>query len=104
MMFDRSGAFVALPGGIGTLEEIMEIMTWAQLGRHRRPMVLANIGGFWDPLLQLLEHMDSEGFLHSKQLVRPLVIDTADAIVPAIVQAWVTSADDSGDPDIIDKM
>ena len=45
-MLDRSGAFVALPGGIGTLEEIVEIMTWAQLGRHRRPMVLANISGF----------------------------------------------------------
>ena len=103
-MFDRSGAFVALPGGIGTLEEIVEIMTWAQLGRHRRPMVLANIGGFWDPLLQLLEHMDAEGFLHSKQLVRPLVIDRADAIVPAIVEAWETSADDSGDPQIIEKM
>ena len=103
-MFDRSGAFVALPGGIGTLEEIVEIMTWAQLGRHRRPVVLANIGGFWDPLLQLLEHMDAEGFLHSKQLVQPLVIGTAEDIVPAIVSAWKASAGDGGDPNFIDRM
>src|SRR5690606_23390833 len=49
-MFDKSDAFVALPGGIGTVEEIVEIMTWAQLGRHRKPMVFANIRGFWDPM------------------------------------------------------
>ncbi len=103
-MFDRSGAFVALPGGIGTLEEIVEIMTWAQLGRHRRPMVLANIGGFWDPLLELLKHMDAEGFLHSRQLVQPLVINTATEIVPAILAAWKTSASNGGDRRIIDKM
>ncbi|MCR9139120.1 MAG: TIGR00730 family Rossman fold protein [Alphaproteobacteria bacterium] len=103
-MFDRSGAFVALPGGIGTLEEIIEIMTWAQLGRHRYPMVLANIGGFWDPLLQLLSHMADEGFLHSQHLVRPLVIDEPNQIVAAIIKAWETTDGDSGDAQIIEKM
>lgn len=103
-MFDKSGAFVALPGGIGTLEEIIEIMTWAQLGRHRYPMVLANIGGFWDPLLQLLAHMADEGFLHSQQLVRPLVIETADQIVPTIIEAWESADGNGGDAQIIEKM
>jgi uncharacterized protein (TIGR00730 family) len=84
LMFERSDAFVALPGGIGTLEEIIEIMTWAQLGRHEKPIVFANIGGFWDPLLALLDHMRSEGFIHTQSRVRPLVIDRAEDIVPAL--------------------
>ncbi len=103
-MFEKSGAFVALPGGIGTLEEIVEIMTWAQLGRHRRPMVLANIGGFWDPLLQLLEHIAEEGFLHSRELIQPLVIDEPGGIVPAVLAAWETADGNGGDADIIDRM
>jgi uncharacterized protein (TIGR00730 family) len=53
----ESDAFVALPGGIGTVEEIVEIMTWGQLGQHRKPMVFANIKGFWDPMLTMLDHM-----------------------------------------------
>ena len=57
IMFERADAFVALPGGIGTLEETIEQMTWAQLGRHQKPILLANIGGFWDPLCVLLDHM-----------------------------------------------
>src|SRR6478609_1906844 len=52
-MFERADAFVTLPGGVGTLEEVVEIMTWGQLGRHEKPMVFANIGGFWDPMLSL---------------------------------------------------
>jgi uncharacterized protein (TIGR00730 family) len=63
IMFERSDAFVALPGGIGTLEETVEMLTWAQLGRHAKPVVLANIKGFWDPLSDLLKHMQSQGFL-----------------------------------------
>jgi uncharacterized protein (TIGR00730 family) len=85
-MFEESDAFVALPGGIGTLEEIVEMMTWAQLGRHEKPIVLANIGGFWSPLMKLLGHMKEEGFLHTAQRIAPLVIDDAADIVPAILQ------------------
>ena len=59
-MFERADAFVALPGGIGTLEELVEQMTWAQLGRHRKPILIANIAGFWDPLLALIDHMRDE--------------------------------------------
>ena len=57
LMFERSDAFVALPGGIGTLEELVEQMTWQQLGRHTKPVLLANIDDFWEPLLALLTHM-----------------------------------------------
>ena len=84
-MFERSDAFVALPGGIGTVEEIIEIMTWAQLGRHEKPIVFANIDGFWNPMLSLLNHMKAEGFIHSQTRVRPWVIDTAGGIVPALM-------------------
>lgn len=86
-MFDKSDAFVALPGGIGTVEEIVEIMTWAQLGRHRKPMVFANVDRFWDPMLALIEHMKAEGFLHSQHLVQPLVVNNIDQVVPAIIAA-----------------
>ncbi len=55
LMFERSDAFVALPGGIGTLEELVEQMTWQQLGRHSKPVLLANIDNFWEPLLALLD-------------------------------------------------
>ena len=105
MMFDKSDAFVALPGGIGTVEEIIEIMTWAQLGHHRKPIVFANIAGFWNPMLALLDHMKAEGFIHTSHLVNPLVVDTAEAIVPAIL---ISSASDGapteGVETIIDKM
>ena len=57
LMFERSDAFVALPGGVGTLEELVEQLTWQQLGRHSKPVLLANIDNFWEPLLALLTHM-----------------------------------------------
>ena len=87
MMYEKSDAFVAMPGGIGTVEEVVEIMTWAQLGRHKKPIVFANIAGFWNPMLALLDHMEAEGFLHSTHLIKPLVVDEADRIVPAILEA-----------------
>ena len=103
MMFERSDAFVTLPGGIGTLEEIVEIMTWAQLGRHTKPMVFANINGFWDPLNALLGHMSGEGFIHTAHLVRPLVIDRAEDIVPAVL-AEAEKGSDRGEADVISRM
>jgi uncharacterized protein (TIGR00730 family) len=104
-MFERSDAFVALPGGIGTVEEIVEIMTWGQLGQHRKPMVFANIKGFWDPMLTMLDHMREAGFIHSGNLVRPLVIDQVNAIVPAILTAAAAdSAPTDGIASVIDKM
>lgn len=87
LMFDKSDAFVALPGGIGTLEELIEIMTWAQLGRHSKPIVFADIEGFWQPLKTLITHMGSQGFIHTAHLVQPLVISDPSQIVPFIQAA-----------------
>jgi len=104
-MFEKSDAFVALPGGIGTVEEIVEIMTWAQLGRHRKPIVFANIEGFWNPMLALMDHMKAEGFIHSGHRVRPIVVDRAEGIIPAILE--VASAPDvpaEGDEDVIRRL
>lgn len=103
-LFEQSDAFVALPGGIGTLEEIIEVMTWAQLGRHTKPIVMANINHFWDPLTGLLNHMREAGFIHTSNLVRPLVINTAEAIVPAILAASVKLESSSGDSSVIDRL
>lgn len=104
-MFERSDAFVALPGGIGTVEEIVEIMTWAQLGRHRKPMVFANIADFWSPMLAMIDHMRAEGFIHTAHLVRPLVVENAEDIVAAILAAAAAStAEPSGEAEIIERL
>jgi uncharacterized protein (TIGR00730 family) len=87
LMFERADAFVALPGGIGTLEELVEQMTWAQLGRHEKPVLLANIGGFWDPLVGLLDGMRYEGFIRSGFEVAYLVEERPEDIVPALQRA-----------------
>jgi hypothetical protein len=88
LMFDRSDAFVALPGGIGTLEELVEQLTWVQLGRHTKPVVVANIDGFWTPFLRLLTHMKADTFIRPGLEVSFTVVDDAEKIVPAIVGAW----------------
>ncbi len=87
-MFDRADAFVALPGGIGTLEELIEQMTWAQLGRHKKPILIANINGFWDPLLVLLEHMRTLGLVPPPAKgVELLVADRIVDILPMLREA-----------------
>ncbi len=85
LMFDRADAFVALPGGIGTLEELVEQLTWSQLGRHRKPIVIANIEGFWDPFLKLLEHMKGDTFIRSGLDVHFNVVDRIEDVVPTIL-------------------
>ena len=102
-MFEESDAFVALPGGVGTLEEIVEIMTWAQLGRHRKPIVFANVAGFWNPMLALIDHMRAEGFVHTGHLVQPIVVDDAAGIVPALLAA-AEPRPAEGDQAVIKKM
>jgi uncharacterized protein (TIGR00730 family) len=102
MMFEKSDAFVALPGGIGTVEEIIEIMTWGQLGQHRKPMIFANINGFWEPMRALIEHMSAEGFIHHANQVRPIFVDDVADVVPAILSAAGASTD--GNEALIGKM
>ena len=86
-LFERSDAFVALPGGIGTLEELVEMLTWAQLGRHEHPVVLANLSGFWDPLIMLLDHMITQKFMTSNIRRFYGVVDQVDDILPRIEAA-----------------
>lgn len=104
LLFERSDAFVTMPGGVGTLEEIVEIMTWAQLGRHTKPMVFGNIKQFWQPMLDLLSHMSRQGFIHRAQYLNPLVIDNAEDIVAAIIEKAIAQQNPSGDAAVIERL
>ncbi len=86
-MFECAQAFVALPGGIGTLEELVEMLTWAQLGQHKKPVLLANINAFWDPLMSLLDHMREEDFIRSGLEVSFLSTGNPEEIVPMLIEA-----------------
>ena len=82
-MFERSTGFVALPGGIGTLEELTEISTWAQLDQHAKPIILCNIENYWEPYLTLLKHMRAENFIREGMEFKMDVVKTAADVVPA---------------------
>jgi uncharacterized protein (TIGR00730 family) len=86
-MFDLADAFVALPGGVGTLEELVEQMTWAQLGRHKKPILLANIKSFWDPLCALLQHMEDLQFIRPGLSVSYVVAERVEDILPMLIEA-----------------
>ncbi len=107
-MFERSEAFVALPGGIGTLEEVVEMMTWAQLGRHKKPVLLANLGGFWNPLIDLLAHMRAEAFIRQPYNVGVLVVDHIEDIIPrlstAVLDTSQQALDQSADTESIKRL
>lgn len=103
LMFERSDAFVALPGGIGTLEELIEQLTWSQLGRHEKPIILANIEAFWDPLEALLRHMRGEAFIRPGMEVRCTIVDSAEAILPAVVAGVARARPKPTDSQIPDK-
>jgi uncharacterized protein (TIGR00730 family) len=97
LMADRADAFVALPGGFGTCDELFEILTWAQLGIHRKPVALLNVNGFFTPLLGWLDHVVREGLLRPKHRELVLVADAAPDLLsklagwvpPAPVTKWV---------------
>jgi len=84
LMFERADAFVALPGGVGTLEELVEQLTWQQLGRHTKPVLLANIAGFWEPLLALLAHMRATEFIRPSLSVDILKAERVEDILPRL--------------------
>jgi len=87
IMFERADAFVALPGGVGTLEELVEQLTWAQLGRHKKPILIANIDRFWDPLCALLAHMKRLQFIRAGLDVNLLVAERVEDILPKLIEA-----------------
>ncbi|MBV8427244.1 MAG: TIGR00730 family Rossman fold protein [Hyphomicrobiales bacterium] len=105
LMFDKADAFIALPGGVGTLEELVEQLTWAQLGRHDKPILIANINGFWRPLLSLLAHMRESGFVRPGLEVKYLVADRIeDALDMILAAAPVEAPQDEEARDIIRRM
>ena len=105
-MFDRADAFVALPGGVGTLEELVEQLTWAQLGRHKKPILILNSEGFWDPLCALLQHMENLEFIRPGLPISLLVAERVDDILPKLTAAAraVSEAEKAMAPAIADRM
>jgi len=105
-MFEMADAFVAMPGGVGTLEEVVEQITWVQLGRHRKPILLANIKKFWDPLCALLDHMAELQFIRAGLEIKYLVTERVDDIVPLLTKEIerITEADKAMMPDVAGKV
>jgi uncharacterized protein (TIGR00730 family) len=101
-MFEMADAFVAMPGGVGTLEEVVEQMTWVQLGRHRKPILLANIKHFWDPLCALIDHMKALEFIRGDLNFDLLVADKVEDILPMLKNAAAAvSAEEKEMPAVI---
>lgn len=84
LMFQLSDAFAVLPGGLGTLDETFEMMTWRQLGLHDRPVVLVNQNGYWDPLLTLLHHIADAGFAQRGLFELFTLVEGIDAVIPTV--------------------
>ena len=105
-MFDRADAFVALPGGIGTLEELVEQLTWAQLGRHKKPILILNTKGFWDPLCALLDHMRGMEFIRLELAISLLVADKPADILPKLraAAAQVSASETGGKPETVERL
>ena len=105
-MFDRADAFVALPGGIGTLEELVEQLTWAQLGRHKKPILILNVKGFWDPLCALLDHMREMEFIRLDLGVSLLVVERPEQVLPTLraAAAEVSEREKQGKPETVERM
>jgi len=83
-MVDRAEAFVVLPGGLGTLDEAFEILTWKQMGLHDRPIVILNVEGYWNNLLDLIRHAVSAGFVHSQDMRLFREVATVAEVLPAL--------------------
>jgi uncharacterized protein (TIGR00730 family) len=99
-MAELSDAFLVLPGEIGTLEEIFEVWTWGQLGEHRKPLGIVNVGGYYDGLIQFLGFAQSEGFLRDEYRHMLLVAESPAALFdafsrykPPSVGKWISPAD-----------
>lgn len=106
LMFEHSDAFVAMPGGVGTLEELVEQLTWKQLGRHAKPVLLANIDGFWEPLLALFTHMRSTEFIRPSLSFDILKAERVEDILPQLRAAAAVAAEGEKEmaPDIARKL
>lgn len=92
MMAERADAFIAMPGGIGTFEELFEVWTWRHLGYHDRPMALLDAGGYWTPMVDFLHHAVAQGFMDPGQMAMLLIDNEVDRLLDALVAR-------RGDPD-----
>jgi uncharacterized protein (TIGR00730 family) len=98
LMADLADAFLVLPGGIGTLEEVVEMLSWSQLGLHRKPIGLLDVEGFWQPLVALLDHMTEQRFVGVDH--RALIVSDPDPVAlldameaweaPRLARRWLT--------------
>ena len=106
LMFEHSDAFVAMPGGVGTLEELVEQLTWKQLGRHAKPVLLANIDGFWEPLLALFTHMRSTEFIRPSLSFEILKAERVEDILPQLRAAAAVAPESEKEmaPEIAHKL
>jgi uncharacterized protein (TIGR00730 family) len=102
LMFERADAFVALPGGVGTLEELVEQLSWVQLDRHRKPVLIVDIAGFWRPLLNLFAHMRDHGFIRPDFEVRYLVAEKIADVLPMLEAATERAARERAEPHPLD--
>ncbi len=101
MMAELADAFVALPGGLGTFEELFEILTWAQIGLHSRPVAVLNVNGYYDPLFKLIEHAHDQGFLYAEHNRLLLSASQPEALLDLLAEhrpsngpnRWITRED-----------
>lgn len=94
-MFERSDAFVVLPGGFGTMDETFEILTWRQLGLHDKPVIIADIEGYWRPFLSFAESMMGEGFIRPTNMGLFRVVERVEDILPAVREEVRSAAETS---------
>lgn len=93
IMYERSDAFVVLPGGLGTLDETMEVLTWAQLKLSTKPIIFVDVAGFWQPLLKLIDHTIAAGFTREENRDLFRVVDSGEAVFD-IIRDWQTPEGD----------
>jgi len=91
LMADRADAFVVLPGGLGTLDETFEIITWRQLGLHDKPIIILNVEGYWSSFVELVDRMIAEGFVAEKHRELFEVVSDVDEVIPAIHRGLTSS-------------
>jgi len=103
MMFERSDAFVVLPGGIGTLEEIVELLSWRRLDLHQKPIVFHNPGGFWDPLFALIHHTIERGLTPPSLAAAWRSVEKAEDVTPALL-AWDEEIYQTGAPAMLSQL
>ena len=87
MMVTKSDAFVVMPGGIGTLDELCEVMTWKQLGIHDKPIIICNVGGYWTPFIEMIENVIAGKFMREEDRRLITVVSTVEDIIPALTTA-----------------